>query len=411
MPPAPTHACANHPSSIIHLPSLLLLLLPALAIAAPPGQTLPDQLNQAYDNTNQYHAITNFAVIEQRGRWTTEQRADFTIALDREWNRVLVDVPEVRLVIADGTLRLKSDQIPGRYLELPAPNPLTYEAIVQAVPFITEPPLIDLALLLAEDPATALGAADSAEFRTLAADQPNSTHPRLQLPTQQGPLTLQINPQTNLASAATLDLAGHDTALKYDINVQAHNQSLPDDIFAFDTTGLDATRSLQEFVGSAAGGRNQSDLVGKPAPDINLPTLSGEQFTLSEVEQPIVILNFWATWCPPCREELPHLQALHEWIEETDANVALMPINQMETEEEAKQYWQDQNYTMPTALDTNATASQAYNVQSIPRTVIIHNGKVTKEYHGLPVGQNMTDLLKQDIQNLQQKEQGESGAD
>ena len=168
--------------------------------------------------------------------------------------------------------------------------------------------------------------------------------------------------------------------------------------------------SIDELVGGAggggeaggqggAGGGGGHPLQGQPAPAIDLAMMDGGEFKLSELPaDEVIILDFWATWCPPCREGLPHLQAVADWAEAEGKPVKVFAVNVQETPAEAKAYWQQEGLTLPVVMDARGQASQAYGVTGIPQTVLIHNGQVK----GVHVGFNpqMQSQLKREIEAI-----------
>ena len=98
--------------------------------------------------------------------------------------------------------------------------------------------------------------------------------------------------------------------------------------------------------------------VGDTAPDFVVGMFDGTQVRLSELRGKVVLLNFWATWCPPCRAEMPDIQKLYESYD-TEGDDALVVLgvaapgfSQEGSEEEIKAFLEDNGYTYPVLMDT-----------------------------------------------------------
>jgi cytochrome c biogenesis protein CcmG, thiol:disulfide interchange protein DsbE len=118
--------------------------------------------------------------------------------------------------------------------------------------------------------------------------------------------------------------------------------------------------------------------VGHPAPDFTLPLAagaSGTQFTLSSLRGQPVVLNFWATWCPPCRAELPELNAASERLK---GEVVIAGVNQAEARAGVEAFSRQLGLSFPIPLDESAHASQAYHVRSLPTTFFIDRNGVIR---------------------------------
>ena len=137
-------------------------------------------------------------------------------------------------------------------------------------------------------------------------------------------------------------------------------------------------------------------VVGEPAPGFVLPSLTGEPISSADFRGRILVLNFWATWCPPCRAEMPDLQALS--IERQEANdLAVLAVDFLaEDSLEAVRYFvRDFGLTFPIATDTQEGAvAERYGVRGLPVTFFIdRDGILRKINHGPVFG----DLLRQGI--------------
>ena len=119
----------------------------------------------------------------------------------------------------------------------------------------------------------------------------------------------------------------------------------------------------------------------KTAPDFRLKNLEGQFVTLSEFRGKPVLINFWASWCPPCREEMPYLQQVYdEW---TSKGLVLLTIDIGETPATITKYFAENNLSLLVLLDTDKEVSQEYGITGVPETFLIdRNGIIRKKQIG-----------------------------
>lgn len=115
-----------------------------------------------------------------------------------------------------------------------------------------------------------------------------------------------------------------------------------------------------------------------PAPDVTLEDLEGNKVKISDFQGKPVVLNFWASWCPPCKSEMPGFENL---FKEYGNDVQFIMVNLTdggrETKDSAMKYVNDMGYTFPVYFDTDMSAALAYNAVSIPITYLIDtNGNI-----------------------------------
>lgn len=116
---------------------------------------------------------------------------------------------------------------------------------------------------------------------------------------------------------------------------------------------------------------------GKMAPNFELETIDGETMKLSDLKGKKVILNFWATWCAPCRVEMPELQKFHEEYQDEVVIAAVNLTGSESKKEDVYEYIDKYKYTYSILLDENSQVSDTYQAISIPTTYFIGtNGKV-----------------------------------
>ena len=103
--------------------------------------------------------------------------------------------------------------------------------------------------------------------------------------------------------------------------------------------------------------------------DFSLPLLDGTMQTLSGLTGSVVFLNFWATWCPPCRMEMPSMERLYQALK--GKGLVMLAVNGGETAEQASGFMRENGLSFPVALDRTGLVSGQYGVQAIPTTYII----------------------------------------
>ena len=117
-------------------------------------------------------------------------------------------------------------------------------------------------------------------------------------------------------------------------------------------------------------------LVGQPAPDFALRSLGDQNLRLSEHLGDVVVINFWATWCGPCRQEMPLLDEIYNKYKL--AGLTLLSINLDDSAERASEMAQTLKVTYPVLLDERKEVSRAYEVGSMPLTVLIDREGVVR---------------------------------
>jgi len=122
-------------------------------------------------------------------------------------------------------------------------------------------------------------------------------------------------------------------------------------------------------IGLQLAQRNETQPTSGKAPDFTVTTFDGDEFTLSEQTGNIVIVNFWGSWCAPCRDEAPDLQAIHETYAE--AGVIMFGITHIDEEDASLAFMEEFGITYPNAPDSRSEISDRYNIQGVPETFVI----------------------------------------
>jgi peroxiredoxin len=130
------------------------------------------------------------------------------------------------------------------------------------------------------------------------------------------------------------------------------------------------------------GGKTPNLAVGQPAPDFELPDLAGEQVSLSRFRGQYVLLGFWASWCPSCREEMPSLEQFYREFGGPD--LVLLNVNIGESREKVAAFAGKRDLTFPLLLDTREKVRKLYGANLIPMFYLIdREGRIAARYLGL----------------------------
>ncbi len=148
--------------------------------------------------------------------------------------------------------------------------------------------------------------------------------------------------------------------------------------------------------------------VGKVAPDFDLPDLEDTYVRLSDFRGKVVFLNFWATWCKPCREEMPSMEVLYRNFKQDGLVVLAVSIDRVTTKQEIPPFVKSLNLTFPVLIDSWGQTDKRYKLMGVPETYIIDQQGILREkvigprdWTRLDNLEMVTALLKSAVQSAQ----------
>lgn len=124
--------------------------------------------------------------------------------------------------------------------------------------------------------------------------------------------------------------------------------------------------------------------VGHPAPDFTLQAPGGGEVRLSDLRGKPVVVNFWATWCPPCRAEIPALEQAHR---DFGGDVVILGVDVQESEATVEAFMGEFGMSYPVALDPNAAVARGYQVRAYPTTVFVDSRGVIRHIFTGPLNE------------------------
>jgi peroxiredoxin len=125
---------------------------------------------------------------------------------------------------------------------------------------------------------------------------------------------------------------------------------------------------------SATGASQQADPLiqaskGKAAPDFALFSHEGQEISLSDYQGQVILINWWATWCPPCKAEMPAINAFYETHQAN--GFVVLAVNSQEGASTVKDFIQDNGFTFPVLLDSQGQVMDRFHVRALPTSFII----------------------------------------
>lgn len=202
------------------------------------------------------------------------------------------------------------------------------------------------------------------------------------------------------ASSQTSQTAAEESMGREDTKDSAE-QSAPDENSAEPPASAEPTPQPEpdaDVESTAAENSVEAVWNGDSAMDFSAQTNTGDTFTLSEQAGNVVLINFWATWCGPCVEEMPALQDLYEEYGDSD-NVKIILINSGESSQTVHRFLSQNGYTMPCIYDTDNTVNDQYGIMGIPYTVIFNkDGTVAETFEGSYGCEKQYELYKKAIE-------------
>ena len=144
--------------------------------------------------------------------------------------------------------------------------------------------------------------------------------------------------------------------------------------------------------GSASSGRKPIPAEGSPVPALALKDLSGAQFNIESEKGNVVIVNFWATWCPPCKAELPSLNNLYaQMLDRKDLKIVTIPYN--DSPENGLKYFKDNGFNLPILVDAGGQAAYRYGLTGVPETFFIDRKGVLRKWIKGPIHFDSQDAI------------------
>jgi thiol-disulfide isomerase/thioredoxin len=146
------------------------------------------------------------------------------------------------------------------------------------------------------------------------------------------------------------------------------------------TTLLSLSGCSKQQSGTSA--QKKGVVESKPAPDVTLKSISGESLTLSSLKGKVVLLNFWATWCPPCREEIPSMMKLNSFMAGKPFQMLAVSIDEG-GKKAVEDFFAESRFSLPAYLDPETAAAKVYGITGVPETFVIDKqGIVVKKVIG-----------------------------
>jgi peroxiredoxin len=141
-------------------------------------------------------------------------------------------------------------------------------------------------------------------------------------------------------------------------------------------------------------GPSPSTGEGGLAPNFTLRALDGTEVSLASYrDKAVAVVNFWATWCPPCREEIPDLVGFHDDFK--DKGVVVLAVNLREPEDHVRDFAKDAQMDFPIVCDFSGDVANAYEVEAIPTTVIVdRSGTIRSRIVGMTSRAELEEIVK-----------------
>ena len=152
--------------------------------------------------------------------------------------------------------------------------------------------------------------------------------------------------------------------------------------------GMVWTLLSADKTGSSTAGLIPAPQKGFLAPDFTLETLDGETITLSDLRGKAILLNFWASWCPPCRAEMPAFQQAYTDYKDQDFVILAVNATLQDNLADINNFSSEFGLNFPILLDTAGEANRLYQVQSLPTSFFIDKeGIITEVVIGGPIAE------------------------
>jgi len=151
--------------------------------------------------------------------------------------------------------------------------------------------------------------------------------------------------------------------------------------------------SLDDPQFAAAMSKLEADDRQREHADFSLADLQGKRWSFKDLRGKVVLVNFWATWCPPCRKEMPDLEALYREFKEQ--GLVVLAISDEEAGK-VKQFLEQTQYTYPILLDPGRKVNEAFRIEGIPKSFIYdRDGRLAAQAIDMRTRKQFLEMLRQ----------------
>ncbi len=385
------------------------------AVIDPAAGRLLDEVAQVYQGLNAYVDQGSFVFSLKVNGEVQEQKTDLSLAFERP-NKLAMQSDGVR-VASDGATLVTAKASVKKYMKQEAPAKITLATILTgplgamlAGSPVQVPALVVLGFLVDDQPVQRL--VEGARTVSLEADQKidGQTLKSVVIEQEQGPgLRLLIDPQTRLLRRIELIVAADQLQAKAppkttlsDLKISwssgpIETEAPKPEAFTFNPPeGFDQVQAAEP---AAGGGVKKNPLLGQSAPDFRFDVIEGDALknvVKADLKGQVVLLDFWATWCPPCREELPEIRDLAARLAKGRAagKVAVIAVSEDQGNDQAEVRGLVEKTLKEldvagllkgvvgrVALDLDGFAGNAFGVQGIPTLVLLDAQGVVQAVH------------------------------
>lgn len=137
---------------------------------------------------------------------------------------------------------------------------------------------------------------------------------------------------------------------------------------------------------------------GDVPPDFEMETIDGQVVKLSDLKGKKVMVNFWATWCPPCKEEMPEIQKFYDAHKDDVVILAINSTTDENSEQDVYDFIDEYGYTFPIPMDREGIARDAYNIFAYPTTIFIGTDGLVQ--HPVKVGPMTYEFMEEQVNAL-----------
>lgn len=384
---------------------------------SPQAQAVLDQVRDAYAKLSTLEVAGSYTLDANAAGEKQKQTATFTASFQAP-TKFRHEMKDDVLVVSTGE-KLFSVLVPrNQYISVDAPAERG-STLAGGVGDLLHEQNPSLALALSKDAGSELAenttAIDSPEDVQIA----GKTFAALKLTQKDRDVLVLIDPQTGLLRQMQVDLKKlftqqgvpqvNNALITIDYDKTTAGGAVDAAKFAFaPPPGATLIKTEMAFMGDQGGpgtgdpsGDAAQKLVGQAAPTFKLDGLEGNAVSaIDDFKGKVIVLDFWATWCPPCREGLPHLDELYK--AQREQGVAVFAVNLRETRDKAQAFMTQQNLSIPVLLDTKGEVAAQYLVNGIPQTVVIgKDGKVANVFVGF--GEGSAEKLAQAVESAKSK--------